>query len=311
MRIKNTELKIIKADITELSVDAIVNAANNEMRMGGGVAGIIKRKGGVVIEQEALQKAPIAVGESIFTSGGSLKCEYVIHAATMGMDFKTDEIKIRSSCKSALRTAEELKIKRIAFPALGCGVGRFPYLAAAKIMTQEFLKHAKFAGTCLEEVIFCLYSEEAYQIFNTAVTGYISHMQDTLGDGPYVTVDAIIEMPDGIIVIERHNPPFGYALPGGFVDYGESVETAVCREVKEETALDYTDIRIFGVYSDPQRDPRFHTVSTVFIGKGVGMPKSGDDAKSLEVVHWDSLLKKDYAFDHKKIISDYLGQKNK
>ena len=110
MKIGNCEIKVIQDDITELSVDAIVNAANNELEMGGGVAGAIKRKGGKTIEDEAVAKGPIEIGGAIATSAGSLKSRYVIHAATMGMDFKTDEVKIRNSCGSALKIAKELKL---------------------------------------------------------------------------------------------------------------------------------------------------------------------------------------------------------
>ncbi|MDD3345767.1 MAG: NUDIX hydrolase [Candidatus Omnitrophica bacterium] len=127
--------------------------------------------------------------------------------------------------------------------------------------------------------------------------------------GPYVTVDALIELPEGIVVIRRSNPPFGWALPGGFVDYGESLEDAVKREAKEETNLDLTEIRQFHSYSDPRRDPRFHTVGTVFIAKANGKPRAGDDAAGLKVVSLKELEKLDFAFDHKKIIQDYLGSK--
>src|SRR3989338_9213462 len=119
---------------------------------------------------------------------------------------------------------------------------------------------------------------------------------------PYLTVDIIIELKDGIILIERLNPPHGLALPGGFVDYGESLEAAARREAKEETHVTLSNLRQFHTYSDPKRDPRFHTVSTVFIAKGNGNPKSGDDAKSLKVVKYSDLLKLKYTFDHGKII---------
>lgn len=128
---------------------------------------------------------------------------------------------------------------------------------------------------------------------------------------PFVTVDMIIELPEGVVVIERRNPPFGWALPGGFVDMGESLEDAARREAKEETNLDLKDLRQMHTYSDPKRDPRFHTVSTVFIAKGVGVPRSGDDAKNLKIVPYDELLKIDYAFDHKQVIRDYLERRNK
>jgi 8-oxo-dGTP diphosphatase len=123
---------------------------------------------------------------------------------------------------------------------------------------------------------------------------------------PYVTVDIIIELPEGVVIIERLNPPSGWALPGGFVDIGESVEDAARRETKEESNLELENLRQMHTYSDPKRDPRFHTVSTVFIATGVGRPQSGDDAKNLKIVPYDDLLTLEYAFDHKQVIKDYL-----
>jgi len=309
MLVKDIEIKIIQGDITELKVDAIVNAANNKLVMGGGVAGTIKKKGGEVIEDEAVKKGPIKIGEAVFTQGGSLPAKYVIHAATMGMDFKTDEVKIRESCKNALRVAEELKIKSVAFPALGCGVGGFPLLASAKIMSQETFRHIKEDGSRLKEIIFCLYDKEAFDVFNKGIISYLEYITHKLQNGPFTTVDAIIEINDGIILIQRSNPPFGFALPGGFVDYGESLEEAVIREAKEETDLDLEDLKQFHTYSEPNRDPRFHTIATVFIAKGKGKPKAGDDAAGIKVVKLSEIDKIDFAFDHKKILADYLKYK--
>jgi len=122
---------------------------------------------------------------------------------------------------------------------------------------------------------------------------------------PLVTVDIIIEINNGIVLIERVNPPHGWALPGGFVDYGESLETAAVREAKEETSLDVTLEEQFHTYSAPDRDPRQHTVSTVFIAKSSGIPKAEDDAKNLGIFTEDS-LPSSLAFDHGKILSDYF-----
>ena len=309
MKIKNTEIKVVLGDITEVRADAIVNAANNKLLMGGGVAGVIKRKGGKVIEEEALKKAPIEIGGAVATSAGELAAKYVIHAATMGMNFKTDEVIIRNASKNSLKLALELKISSIVFPALGCGTGGFPLLASAKIMAQEVLKHLREENTSLEEITFCLYDQEAFTVFNKGVLGYLEYVTTKLSGGPYVTVDAIIELAEGIVIIKRSNPPFGWALPGGFVDYGESLEDAVKREAKEETNLDLIEIKQFHTYSNPQRDPRFHTVGTVFIAKAKGKPKAGDDAAGLKVVKPAELEKLDFAFDHKKIIQDYLNSK--
>ncbi|MDO8489248.1 MAG: NUDIX hydrolase [Candidatus Omnitrophota bacterium] len=139
--------------------------------------------------------------------------------------------------------------------------------------------------------------------------GYLEYVTTKLSGGPYVTVDAIIELPEGIVIIQRSNPPFGWALPGGFVDYGESLEDAVIREAKEEANLDLIDVRQFHTYSDPQRDPRFHTVGTVFVAKAKGVPNAGDDAAGLKVIKLSEIKNIDFAFDHKKILQDYLNSK--
>jgi O-acetyl-ADP-ribose deacetylase (regulator of RNase III)/ADP-ribose pyrophosphatase YjhB (NUDIX family) len=308
MKIKNTEIRVIRADITELEVDAIVNAANNKLVMGGGVAGAIRKKGGQAIEDEAVKTGPIKIGEAVATAAGKLPSKYVIHAATMGMNFQTDEIKIRDSARSALKVAEELKINSLAFPALGCGVGGFPLIAAAKIISQEVFRHLRENDSAFKEVIFCLYDQEAYEVFQKNALGYLDYITNKL-KSPYVTVDAIIELSGGVVIIERHNPPFGWALPGGFVDYGESLEEAVKREAKEETGLDISGIKQFHTYSNPQRDPRFHTVGTVFIAQGNGQPKSGSDAKDLKIVKLNQLQKYTFAFDHAQIIEDYRKYK--
>jgi ADP-ribose pyrophosphatase YjhB (NUDIX family) len=134
-------------------------------------------------------------------------------------------------------------------------------------------------------------------------------MTHKVQSGPFSTVDVIIETDDGIVVIERSNPPFGFALPGGFVDYGESLEEAVSREAKEEVGVGLTDLKQFHTYSQPDRDPRFHTVSTVFIAHAQGKPKAGSDAAGLRIVKLSEIEKLDFAFDHKKILEDYLKYK--
>ncbi len=122
---------------------------------------------------------------------------------------------------------------------------------------------------------------------------------------PVVTVDIIIEMDKKIIFIERAQPPFGWALPGGFVDYGESLESAAVREAKEETSLDIELVEQFYTYSDPDRDPRQHTVTTVYIAKGTGTLKAADDAKNAGLFCEDT-LPYPIVFDHNKIIQDYF-----
>ncbi|MGK7872323.1 MAG: NUDIX domain-containing protein [Xenococcaceae cyanobacterium] len=125
---------------------------------------------------------------------------------------------------------------------------------------------------------------------------------------PVPTVDIIIELVDQphrpIVLIERQNPPYGWAIPGGFVDYDESVEAAAWREAQEEVNLQVELIEQFHVYSDPNRDPRQHTLSVVFIATAKGKPKAADDAKNLGIFHhWD--IPSNLCFDHDKILQDY------
>jgi ADP-ribose pyrophosphatase YjhB (NUDIX family) len=126
---------------------------------------------------------------------------------------------------------------------------------------------------------------------------------------PIPTVDIIIEgESNGVILIKRKNPPYGWALPGGFVDYGESLEEAAKREAKEETSLDLELIRQFHTYSDPGRDPRHHTITTVYIAKGKGIAHAKDDALEIGIFTL-STLPTEIAFDHHSILKDYFRQK--
>lgn len=125
---------------------------------------------------------------------------------------------------------------------------------------------------------------------------------------PFPTVDIIIEISGGIVLIERRNPPHGWALPGGFVDYGESLEAAAMREAREETSLAVSDLRLLGCYSDPARDSRMHAISTVYVAKGAGTPQADDDAANLAIFRPDELPER-LCFDHGRIIGDYLEKK--
>ena len=125
---------------------------------------------------------------------------------------------------------------------------------------------------------------------------------------PVPTVDIIIKFEGKILLIQRKNPPHGWALPGGFVDYAESLEEAAIREAKEETGLDVTLTRQFHTYSDPRRDPRQHTITTVYIATGKGTPKAGDDAADIGLFTARE-LPREMAFDHDRILRDYLEDK--
>jgi ADP-ribose pyrophosphatase YjhB (NUDIX family) len=122
---------------------------------------------------------------------------------------------------------------------------------------------------------------------------------------PFPTVDIIIEVGGGIVLIRRRNEPLGWAIPGGFVDYGESLEQAAVREARQETGLSVHLVRQFHTYSDPKRDPRFHAISTVYISKAQGVPQARDDAQDVGIFGQDN-LPQDIVFDHRKILEDYF-----
>jgi ADP-ribose pyrophosphatase YjhB (NUDIX family) len=124
---------------------------------------------------------------------------------------------------------------------------------------------------------------------------------------PKLAVDCIIRVDGKLAFIRRNNPPLGLALPGGFVDYGESVEDAVRREMREETGLELENLRQFHVYSEPKRDPRWHCVSVVFTADGVGRPIAGDDASSVVLADGDSVPFEELVFDHARVVKDYLA----
>lgn len=168
MAVKSITCK--RGDITESHADAIVNAANNHLWMGAGVAGAIRQKGGESIEIEAMAKGPIPIGEAVATTAGKLQARYVIHAAAMGQDLRTDENKIREATKNALLRAEELKLLSIDFPALGTGVGGFPVSMAAKTMidtAKEFIKISK----SINKIGFVLFDEAAFMAFKEYLGG--------------------------------------------------------------------------------------------------------------------------------------------
>lgn len=158
------KIELFRGDITQLEADALVNAANNHLWMGAGVAGAIRRAGGSRIEAEAVSRGPIAVGEAVVTTAGSLRAQYVIHAAVMGPDLATDAEKIRLATRNSLLQAAELGIESIAFPALGTGVGGFPVAECARIMIDEVLAYPS-GETSLKKVVFALFDERSYRAF--------------------------------------------------------------------------------------------------------------------------------------------------
>ena len=164
-KLKNLVIELVHGDITECDDDVIVNAANNALWMGAGVAGAIKAKGGIEIEKEAMAKGPVAPGSAVETGAGKLKAHHIIHAAVMGQDLETNENLIRLAVRNSLTLADRLGMDSIVFPALGTGVGRFPVNKCAAIMFDEVIKFDKTGPGHLKKVKFALYSKRAYDDF--------------------------------------------------------------------------------------------------------------------------------------------------
>ena len=156
---------VVEGDITRQPVDAIVNAANNALWMGAGVAGAIKARGGDAIEREAMAQGPIPVGAAVVTGAGRLPMTCVVHAAVMGQDLQTDETLVRRATASALAAARDRGVRSIALPALGTGVGGFPLDRCAEIMIAAVREHAA-APTSLTRVVFVLWGQPAFEAFD-------------------------------------------------------------------------------------------------------------------------------------------------
>jgi O-acetyl-ADP-ribose deacetylase len=164
-------IEVLDTDITRLEVDAIANAANTDLKHGGGVAGAISRAGGPSIQAESSARAPIGLGEAVETSGGDMPCKWVVHAATMELGGPTSAEIIRDATVSTLRKADELGARSLALVAFGTGVGRFPVEEAAAIEVSEVRRHLDAGGSSLDRVVFAVRGEAALRAFEAALAG--------------------------------------------------------------------------------------------------------------------------------------------
>jgi O-acetyl-ADP-ribose deacetylase len=163
------EIEVQQADITKLEVDAIANAANTELRHGGGVAGAISRAGGPSVQAESDERAPIELGQAVETTAGEMPCRWVIHAATMVLGGPTSAEIIRDATASTLAKADELGATSLALVAFGTGVGGFPLEEAARIEVEEVRRHLS-QGSGIERIVFAVRGDEAEEAFRTAMS---------------------------------------------------------------------------------------------------------------------------------------------
>jgi O-acetyl-ADP-ribose deacetylase (regulator of RNase III) len=164
-------VEVLDTDITQLEVDAIANAANTDLKHGGGVAGAISRAGGPSIQEESASVAPIGLGEAVETSGGNMPCRWVIHAATMELGGPTSAEIIREATASTLRKADELGARSLALVAFGTGVGGFSLDEAAQIEIDEVSRYLGAGGSAIERVVFAVRGDVAREAFERALAG--------------------------------------------------------------------------------------------------------------------------------------------
>jgi len=164
VNIANSVLELVEGDITEMQTEAIVNAANSQLILGGGVAGAIRKKGGPQIQKECNKIGGTFVGGAVITTAGNLKAKYVIHAVGPRMGEGNEDEKLKNATLNSLKLANEKKIKSIAFPAVSAGIFGFPIKRCAEIMLQTTLDYLK-GQTDLEKIIFCLFGQASYKVF--------------------------------------------------------------------------------------------------------------------------------------------------
>jgi len=170
VKINNSFIELVQGDITDLDCDAIVNAANSQLILGGGVAGAIRMKGGPSIQEQCNRYGGTPVGTAVITGGGNLQAKYVIHAVGPMMGEGNEDEKLKNATINSLKVADEHNLKSVAFPAISTGIFGYPADRCAKIMlsnTKEYLK----GNTGLKKVIFCLYDKSTYNLFKNTLNG--------------------------------------------------------------------------------------------------------------------------------------------
>ena len=195
-----TQLKMMRADITTVDADAIVNSANNDLVMGGGVSGAIRRVAGQAVQDECHKIGTVPLGTAVVTSGGLLKAQWIIHAAVNPLGMWADAKSVRNATKAVLKRADEKQVKRLAIPALGTGAGALAVERCADILIEEVVKHCEADQTPLEEVMFVLYDEKPFAIFEEKFKVKV------LGEAPSPEVADPRSLPE---------PPPGTAPPPG------------------------------------------------------------------------------------------------
>lgn len=168
VNVNDTTIELVKGDITNMDTDAIVNAANAQLQLGGGVAGAIRRKGGPTIQSECNKIGGTPAGTAVITTGGNLKAEHVIHAVGPMMGEGNEDEKLKNATRNSLKVAGENNLKSITFPAISTGIFGYPLDRCSEIMLEQAADYAS-KGTELERIVFCLYDDRAYKQFESTL----------------------------------------------------------------------------------------------------------------------------------------------
>lgn len=216
--------------------------------------------------------------------------------------------KFREKIKSDLFSADKNEKKRVSFVVTNTDDFKKnnDFGKIAKIFAEEILGFLR-ENTGLMEISLSIEDKNATEIFKETFSRHIEYIKKKIYRNPLPTIDIIIKVNDCIVLIKRKNPPYGWAIPGGFVEYGESLEKAAVREAEEETGLKISNLQQFHTYSHPSRDPRYHTVSTVFVAEGKGNLSAQSDAEEVKLFKYAD-IPDNMVFDHKKILDEYFKE---
>jgi len=236
-------------------------------------------------------------------SNKSNRKRYILHVSIPDASRKEIRDKIKETVRDCLQQMEKFSCTSALLPVFGCMTNKISVQESFKIMMGEIISswgQMKNLGN-----IIVILPENSFERCEKVATEMLQHLVRKIFRNTYPASDTIIKKDGGVVLIYRKNPPRGWAIPGGFINYGESAEDAAIREAKEETGLDITNLNLFGVFSDPQRDPRFHTLSIVFVADGRGKIHPGDDALKARVFYRDG-LPEDVVFDHREILKRFF-----
>jgi 8-oxo-dGTP diphosphatase len=241
--------------------------------------------------------------------GPRARCARVFRIGLRSRSPADSERQLRRGFAKVLQVSRRLGLERIDVTGPDAGASGLSDEPAAKIMAQEILRFLREDTGNLKGVFFVLKSSRSLRAYQKGVLRYLGHLSQKLFESPFLMADTVIETGGGVVLVRRKNPPYGWALPGGFLDAHETLEETALREAKEETGLSVKNLRQMRTYSRPSRDPRFPSVSAVFVGQAKGKPRASSDAACAGVFEPREWRRLPLAFDHRRVLEDYLKWK--